>query len=239
MSAIFSVLIPAYNEEKYLPRTLAAIHCSAAELGEPVEIIVGNNASTDATERTAREGGAEVVLVEKRCIATARNGAASIAHGKYYVFVDADDLIAPNMLVEIKKVLDSGRYIGGGVSKVNFERHSLGIVFQMYLTNFVTQLLHGVSTRIFFCGAETFNELGGFDERLRIKEDIDFAKRLRRLGLEKGLRYKILRSAAVTRSTRKFDKYGDWLIFSHPLLAIRAMRQDPEVIEEFWYNPKR
>lgn len=60
MQPKFSVIVPAYNEEAYLPRCLAAIRKAEEKLGEPVEIVVGDNLSTDGTARVAAEFGARM-----------------------------------------------------------------------------------------------------------------------------------------------------------------------------------
>jgi glycosyltransferase involved in cell wall biosynthesis len=238
-SPIFSVIIPAYNEEKYLPRTLGAIDKAARQLGEPVEVIVANNMSTDGTRHVAREFGARVVDVEIRCISAVRNQAAASAEGRYLVFVDADDCMSPNMLVAIKEVMTSGRYIGGGVAKVRYDRRSLGLCLTQSLINWSVALSR-VSMFLFYTTPEAFAEVGGFDETLKATEDIDFAQRLRALGKQRGLGYKNLRSAHLVKSSRKFDAYGDWSIFRHPLIFLRACRNDQEVVEALWYkNPKR
>ena len=69
---MISFVVPAYNEERYLGATLAAIHAAAREAGEPYEIVVANDASSDATAAIAEAGGARVVSVEKRQIAATR-----------------------------------------------------------------------------------------------------------------------------------------------------------------------
>ena len=59
-----SIVIPAYNEEKLLPDCLASVRSAAAACGlrpDCWELIVCDNASTDATARLAREAGALVV----------------------------------------------------------------------------------------------------------------------------------------------------------------------------------
>ena len=48
-AGVISFVVPAYNEEKYLPATLASIHAAASALGLSYEIVVANDASTDAT----------------------------------------------------------------------------------------------------------------------------------------------------------------------------------------------
>ena len=53
-----SVIIPAFNEEAYLPDTLAAVHRAIEELDGTAEIIVADNCSTDNTTAVAQEHGA-------------------------------------------------------------------------------------------------------------------------------------------------------------------------------------
>ncbi len=48
-----SFVVPAYNEEAYLPACLESILAQTRELGDDVEIIVVNNASTDRTREVA------------------------------------------------------------------------------------------------------------------------------------------------------------------------------------------
>ena len=56
MPSMISVIIPAYNEEKYLPSTLASFRAAAD--GHEVELIVVDNVSTDKTAEVARSFGA-------------------------------------------------------------------------------------------------------------------------------------------------------------------------------------
>ena len=59
-------IVPAHNEERLLGRTLAALHAAARGVGEPYEIIVVDDASTDATAEIATSHGARVVNVKYR-----------------------------------------------------------------------------------------------------------------------------------------------------------------------------
>jgi len=238
MQPKFSVIVPAFNEEAYLPRCLTAIRKAEEKLGEPVEIVVGDNLSTDGTARVAAEFGARVVTVEKRCISAVRNQAAAAATGKYLVFNDADNQAMEDVLVEIAKVLDSGKYVGGGVLNAPYERSSFGL----NLTQFcITANLRrcGLSMFLFYMPAETFRELGGFDESLLANEDMDFAQRLKRFGKERGLRFSNLTRSGVVLSARKFDEYGDWAVVRHPILFVKAFMNHPETAYEIWYRPRR
>lgn len=231
-------MIPAYNESRYLPTTIAAVRRAEARLGEPVEIIVGDNASTDGTAEVAVSLGARVVPVSIRCISAVRNTAASHATGKYLVFVDADDLMSENLLVEVKRVLDSGEYIGGGVARTRYDRDSWGIRITHGIVQSVLSFT-GLSLFLFYTTAEAFEAAGRFNEDLLCTEDYDFAKRLRALGKHRGLRYKNLRSAYLVKSSRKFSEFGDWGAFTHPLTGMRAAMNDPKAAYEIWYKPRR
>jgi glycosyltransferase involved in cell wall biosynthesis len=236
--AEFSVVIPAFNEARYLPDTLGAIRRAAEALGEEVEVIVADNMSTDGTDAVARELGARVVPVEIRCISAVRNQAAAVATGRYLVFVDADDHVSENMFIAIKQAMDSGRYIGGGVANVRYDRNSLGIRVTHGLIN-AGVTLSGLSMFLFYTTPEAFQAVGGFNEDLLSTEDYDFAQRLRKLGRERGLKYKNLRTAQLVKSSRKFSEYGDWSLFRHPLIFAKAVMNDRETAYELWYRPRR
>lgn len=73
---MLSVIIPAYNEESYLPKTLASIKAAISEIDFPAEIIVVDNESTDETSRIAVDFGAKVISETGHNIATVRNTGA-------------------------------------------------------------------------------------------------------------------------------------------------------------------
>ena len=76
---MLSFVIPAHNEEQHLGATLAAINAAASDAGEPFEVIVVDDASTDRTARIAEEAQARVVLVQNRQISATRNAGARAA----------------------------------------------------------------------------------------------------------------------------------------------------------------
>ena len=83
-----SVIIPAYNAECTLPRTLTALRAAAPS---PFEIIVVNDASSDATAKVADSLGVSVLSCTKNGgAATAKNHGAAAAHGDILLFIDSD-----------------------------------------------------------------------------------------------------------------------------------------------------
>ena len=94
-----SVIVPAYNEESYLPRTLKHVGEALSELSCPAEIIVVDNDSMDQTRGVAESFGARVFLESERNISKARNTGAENSTGDVLIFVDADTLV-PNTLFQ-------------------------------------------------------------------------------------------------------------------------------------------
>jgi glycosyltransferase involved in cell wall biosynthesis len=234
----FSVIIPAFNEARFLPATLAAVRRAEDFLGEPVEIIVADNESTDATAAVAREFGARVITVDIHCIAAVRNRGAAAATGRYLVFCDADNCMSPNMLDAIRRKMDTGQYVGGGITHARYDRESRGIRLTHGLVNLGVRA-SGLSMFLFYTTPEAFWGAGGFDETRLSAEDFEFAKRLRGYGKSQGLRYANLAEGELVMSARKFTEYGDWAIFRYPITFLKACFNDPDTAYELWYNPAK
>jgi glycosyltransferase involved in cell wall biosynthesis len=84
---MISFIVPAYNEEHELSKTVAAIREAASGAAQPYEIIVVDDASTDATPTIASDAGAKVIPINRRQIAASRNAGARAASGEYLFFV--------------------------------------------------------------------------------------------------------------------------------------------------------
>ena len=210
----FSILIPARNEEDFLPKCLDSIRVAATPFPDQVETIVALNRCTDHTEEIALKHGAKVVHEDGRNLARIRNAAARAATGEIVITIDADSQMTDNMLVEIDRLLRTGRFIGGGVT-IRPERWSLGILVTVLLLA-VLLLRRRVSGGLFWCLRKDFEAIGGFNENLVSLEDLDFAKRLKAYGKSKGRRFTTIKRAHIITSCRKFDTFGDWYLVKKP-----------------------
>jgi glycosyltransferase involved in cell wall biosynthesis len=239
-----SLVIPAYNEERYLPRLLDSVDAARRRYarGEAaVEVVVADNASTDRTAELARERGCRVAPVAKRSIAAARNAGFAAARGEIVAFVDADMRIHPGTFDAIERALASARIVGGSTG-VTFERWSLGLAVTFAV--FVPVVwLTGFDTGVVFCRRSDFEASGGYDETLRVAEDVGFLLALRRVGRRRRKRLVRLRGVKSVASTRKFDQYGDWHYLTViPRLAVGLVLKHPSSlreIEKYWYQPRR
>ena len=236
MSPKYSFIIPAYNEEALLQRTLEAVRDSAAKLRGGFEIVVANDASTDRTAEIARAFGARVVDVEKRQIAGTRNAGAAIATGEIFVFVDADTWVTPGTLRDVERVLENPRVVGGGAWLVFdrppsiWARIAAAVFLRVYFS--VARLAAG---GFLFARAEAFRKAGGFDERFFASEEIHLSRALKRLG-----KIKIIRHPVIT-SARKFRMKSPR---EHLALLKNMVRKGKKGWEQregldMWYDGKR
>ena len=121
-----SIVVPAYNEEKFLGETLAQIKTAAGvftNLGWQTELIVCDNHSTDRTAEIARAAGAKVVFEPVNQISRARNAGAAAATGDWLVFVDADSRPSEALMREVAGEIQSGNCLAGGATVRWDERH--------------------------------------------------------------------------------------------------------------------
>jgi len=240
----FSVVIPAYNEEKYLPRLLASIETARANYSggpEQVEVIVADNDSTDATAPVATAHGARVVHVALRRIAAVRNGGARVARGEILCFIDADSAIDPQTFNAIDHVMNTGQYVWG-VTGARMERTSFALLLTYWVCMMIV-LISGLDIGLSFCRREDFESVGGYDESRLYAEDVLLPLALRRLGRERGQRLVRLPQVKALASTRKFDQFGDWHYFGMLAHAFKSLVtwnwHDEELAERYWYNPER
>ena len=240
----FSVIIPAYNEEQYLPRLLKSIEIARANYSggrDQVEILVADNASTDRTAEVAAVYGARVVHVAKRRIGAARNGGARASTGEILCFIDADSAVHPQTFDAIDLVMKTGKYVWG-VTGATMERMSFPL-FITYWTFLPMVLLTGLDIGLSFCRREDFEAVGGYDESRLYAEDVKFPWALKRLGRARGQRTVRLPQVKALGCTRKFDQFGDWHYFwmlGHIFKSLLTWNwHDEKLADRYWYNPGR
>jgi glycosyltransferase involved in cell wall biosynthesis len=230
---MISFIVPAHNEEALLGRTLAALHDAVGTLGQPYEIIVADDASTDRTADIARQHGAVVVSINRRQIAAARNAGAKAAKGDYFIFVDADTVVSPEVLRAAIRALRRG--VAGGGCLFRFDgKVPLYIDLLRHLSGPVCRAIGLVGGCFLFCTRRAYLSAGGFDEALFAAEELSFAQRLKRRG-----QFVVL-PAFVTTSGRKLHGHSAWEIFS---TLARLGWRGPKSFRrreglELWYGPR-
>jgi glycosyltransferase involved in cell wall biosynthesis len=206
-----SLVIPAFNEAAFLPALLESVDTARSRYvrgAAAVEVIVADNASTDATASLAEAAGTRVVRIARRAIAAARNGGARAARGGVLAFVDADSLIHPETFNAIEETLGAGDVVVGATG-ARPSRWSIALAVAVGLMTVLARLAR-MDTGVVFCLRDDWQAVGGYDERLLAAEDVRFLAVLKRHGRATGRRFRRARGACAITSTRKFDKHGDW-----------------------------
>jgi len=232
---MISFIVPAHNEEAWVGRCVSAIRTGAESLGEPHEVIVVDDASSDATASIARKQGAQVVRVEHRQIAATRNAGAQQSRGDILFFVDADTLTNAPAIQSALRAIRAGA--GGGGCIPRFEGW-LPWWFRL-VEPFIRPALRLArflpSGTFLFCTRSAFQTAGGFDENYYAAEEVVFVAALKRQG-----RFAILAETVVT-SGRKFRAHS-FLTLARlsarlVFLGSRGFRSRRGL--EYWYEPER
>jgi glycosyltransferase involved in cell wall biosynthesis len=231
---MISFIVPAYNEEHELAATLSAIRAAASGTAQPYEIIVIDDASTDATREIALRADAKVIAINRRQIAAARNAGGRVAQGEYLFFIDADTRIDRAHVSGGIAALEGG-YAGGGA---RVEMDGFVPIWGRLLLRGFSSLYFGLNLgagAFLFTRRRNFDLVGGFDEQYFAGEEVYFSLELKKLG-----GFKVLREPVVT-SGRKLRMYParNFLrkFFGVILRGPRGVRSRAKL--SLWYDGKR
>ena len=230
---LVSFVVPAHNEARFIAACVRSIREACEALGLRHEIVVANDASTDATGEVARAEGATVIDVDLRHIAAVRNAGARAAKGERLVFVDADSRVDAPLVRAAMDALDQG-YVGGGAG-VHFEEDvpwwadaTLWVVIRLMRAG------RWAAGSFFFCRRNAFEAAGGFDESVYAGEEILTSQRLKKHG-----RFVILRETLAT-SARKVHGRGffeTWWLMNKAVLRPGGLKRRENL--DFWYRDRR
>jgi GT2 family glycosyltransferase len=238
-----SIVVPAFNEERLLEKSLAQIKSAAnafLQRGWEFELIVCDNNSTDRTADIVRAAGAKVVFEAINQIARARNSGAAAATGDWLVFVDADSHPSAELFADVAEKIASGKCLAGGAT-IRLDEHHLGAEIITGLWNCASRIFKLLAGSFIFCDAAVFQKIGGFSNELFAAEELELSKRLKKIARETKKRIVILHRHPLTTSSRKMKLYTAREHISFFMRAIfnqrRALR-DRETAH-LWYDGRR
>jgi glycosyltransferase involved in cell wall biosynthesis len=196
---MISVIVPAHNEEAYLGATLEALN--KQDYGN-FEIVVVANGCTDRTADVAREKCSRLVTLDGKGLGISRNLGGRMAAGELLVFLDADTILEPNALRTIAQQFTTHDAGGTLKGQPDSDRFAYRVIYG--LKNFIHRfVVRNGSSGVIICWKQHFDRVGGFDERLELRENSELIRRLKRFG---GYRY--IGSTAATTSMRRYDQRG-------------------------------
>ena len=244
MNPKYSIIIPAFNEEKYIMDTIKslknAVLIQEDKTGVEGEIILVDNNSTDRTAEIAKTEGVKVVFEPVNCIAKARNAGASASKGEFLFFVDADTMIPPELLENAISILSSGKVCAGG-AKISFIEDNLPAAAEISLAiwHSIVKVVPFAAGSFVYCTREAFQYAGGFDEKLYAGEEILLSIRLKKYAAKNGMNFRVI-PIPVRTSGRKFEWYGTAHLLSRALIIMLF----PHVLKnkifcKLWYDSSR
>jgi glycosyltransferase involved in cell wall biosynthesis len=190
-----SFVVPAYNEEAYLPACLESILAQTAELGDDVEIIVVNNASTDGTTKVALSyPGVRVVDEPRKGLTFARQAGFAASSGQLVANVDSDSRLTPGWVAKVlesfaadaKLVALSGPFIYYDLTPTQLisVRIFYAAAFLVYVVNrYILRAGSMVQGGNFVLRRDGLEKIGGFDTTISFYgEDTDIARRMNEVG---------------------------------------------------------
>ncbi len=137
-----SVVIPAWNEENNIFRTLSSI--SANQTAYKVELVVINNNSTDNTQKVLDELGVRSYIESKQGTPHARQLGLEMAKGKYHLCADSDTFYPPKWIDLMVKPMVNNTNITGVYGRYSFippeGQGRLGLSLYELLTGILVQI---------------------------------------------------------------------------------------------------
>lgn len=232
-SYFISVVVPAYNEEKYLGATLQSIF-SQNYPKENYEVIVADNNSTDRTKEIATENGAKVVVCLQKGVSVTRQTGFEAAKGEILVGTDSDTLVPSDWLSKINKVFQDEKIIavtGSATmnSKSFFNRSLAKYLFPVSMSAMFLLRKQALNGFNFAVRADALKTVGGLDKNLVSAEDVDLGIRLAKIG-----KVVFEPSLTVVTSSRRIDA-GRIKFFMHHLQNIvkfMILGQKPKGFED-------
>lgn len=184
MVRTYSVVIPTLNEEKFLPNLLESL---ARQTDKHFDVTVVDGSSKDKTVRVAKSFTSKLpklqVIVSRRAsLPLQRNMGAAATHGSWLVFVDADSILFPHFIERITQFIEEKKpslfttWLRPDSDTPGDANIALlgNLIFEMALAMH-RPLPSGPMTVV---SRETFDEVGGYNERHAFNEDIDFSARV-------------------------------------------------------------
>jgi len=189
-----SFVVPAYNEEAYLPACLESVLAQTKELGDAVEIIVVNNASTDRTREVALSYGVRVVDEPQKGLTFARQAGFAASSGELIANVDSDSRLTAGWVQRVLQEFDaepklvslSGPFIYYDMSPS--QRFSVQIFYLIaYLVYVLNRYILRAGSMVqggnFVLRRTALEQIGGFNTAISFYgEDTDIARRMNQVG---------------------------------------------------------
>ena len=198
---------------------------------EAAEILVAASGDPGGTIRAVGER-ARLLRLDDSSRASLLNAGADAASGEIFFFLHADSFPPRDALRLMRETLADGGVVGGGFEHCFTERD-----WRLRAITGINRIRYRLTRNYYgdqgiFVRASTFRRMGGYTQR-RLMEDLDFSRRLKRMGRS------VLIPVPLQTSGRRFLARGPWrtFLFIVWLLFLHTLRLDTERYAERWRGP--
>lgn len=201
MKLPISIIIPTFNEERFLPDLLKSIKSQTVS---PQEILIVDAFSIDQTREVAKTFGCKII--KGGLPAKARNNGAKLASEKILLFLDADVVLPPAFLERTitemhERKLDIASCFVTPRSSLKVDRflHQFANQYMRFTQKFYPH----IPGFCIFVKRDIHQKVNGFDETLVLSEDQDYVRRVKKVG-----KFGYLKSYKIPVSVRRFAEDG-------------------------------
>ena len=208
MSMKFSIIVPAYNEEKLLPKCLESLVNLDYDKNE-FEIILVNNNSQDRTREIALSfSGVKAIDEPKQGNVFALIRGCREARGEILVFTDADTQAPKDWLKKFEKAYQDKKVVCAGGPGIFRPVVFAGAVAERAIR------WGGVITKLAPCfnlsiRKKVYEDIGGFDEKINFEQDIYLITKSKKVG-----KIKYLLDNPIITSSRRYKNVHKSLVYA-------------------------
>ena len=203
-----SIIIPTLNEEKHIRKLLKTLR---RQTYKDFEIIIIDGNSKDTTRKIINRFAklypkVKLIVEKKKSVGRARNLGAKQAKGKYLLFLDADTLLSRHFL---RKSIIEFEEKKMDIATADFKplckdsSHTIYSRMQnviVWLSQFVRPVAQGAFILV---KRSLFDKITGFDEKIKLAEDVNFVERATEYG-----KFGVLNTVRVSISSRRLTQEG-------------------------------
>lgn len=230
---MFSIIIPALNEECFLPNLLSSL---AIQTERDFEVIVVDGKSKDKTVAIAKTFAKQlpkltVIVADHASLPHQRNCGAAKAHGKWLVFIDADTVIFPHTIARLTVYVKNHAPEFFTTWFTPDSDVSNDAVLALVVTLFYewSKMLKRSVSPGPFTGVrhDVFDAVGGYDVEHPFLEDQDFSQRMN----THGATLHLIRETLYVWSLRRYRKQGTLKVlqsYAKAVVPIVLFRKTPK-----------
>lgn len=190
MRELVSILMPAYNAEKWIRESITSARNQNWLYYELIVVDDGSSDNTFSIANAFQSKTVKVVRQEKRGASAARNRGLSLAQGDYIQWLDADDLLAPNKISEQMKYAEDGdktlRLLSSAFGYFFYRTHKAKFLptalwqnlspFDWLLIRFLERVW--IHPAAWLVSRKLTSQAGPWDERLSLNDDGEYFARV-------------------------------------------------------------